>query len=175
MFDDGNINKYAPEITDEECKIVYKAIEQHSSLNIDSSGLSDRELLYCNIIRDAEMLDNLVNVMVKETIPTLLQCRGSNTQELWASEISDEVFETFVYGQPISYDIVETPAEWWLTMIGNLYNLSFKESVRIVKETRCVEKIFDRVDGKFLNCQTNNKIKLAYFAADTYINDKILI
>lgn len=175
LFEDGNIKKYAPEITDEEYKIVYKAIEQHGSLMIDSLKLTDRELLHCQIIRDADMLDNLVNVMVKESMPTLLECRGSTIQELWSSRVSDEVFETFVAMKSINYGIVDTSAEWWLTMVAYVFNLTFVESMRIVRTSKCIKKIFNRVDGRFKINQTNNKMRLAYTAVEAYIDKKISI
>lgn len=171
LIDENKIKQYSPDISDEECAIVYKAIAWHGSLSVDTLGMSSREVVHCNIIRDADMLDNLVNVMIKETMETLMGSHNYLVDELWDSVISDGVFDSFISQNSINYGIVETPADWWLAMTPYLYNINFEESLQIVKASNCIEKIFDRVDGKFQICQTNNKIKLLYLAADAYIDD----
>ena len=171
LFDENKIKQYAPEMTDDELEVVYKAIAQHGSLSVDTLGMSSREIIHCNIIRDADMLDNLTNVMIDETMQTLMGSHSETVDDLWSSVISDGVFDTFISQNSINYGIVETPADWWLAMTAYLYNLNFEESLQIVKASNCIEKIFDRVDGKFKICQTNNKIKLLYIAADAYIDD----
>lgn len=169
LFDDRNIEKFTFEISDEERKIVYKAIAMHGDLSLDESGMTEREIRHCKIIRDADMLDNVINVMVNEDMITFMNSRGAAVDEFWACDISDAVFDTFMTNESINYNIVNTPAEWWLSMVAYIFNMSLTQSLQIVKESNSIDKIFNRVIDKFCNQQTNERMKSAYMSTKSYV------
>lgn len=170
LFDDRNIERFTYEISDEEYKIVYKAIAMHGDLLLDESGMTEREICHCKIVRDADMLDNVINVMVNEDMTTFMNSRGATVDEFWSCDISDAVFDTFMTNKSINYDIVNTPAEWWLSMVAYIFNMSLIQSLQIVKESNSIDKVFNRVTDKFTNQQTNERIKSAYMSTKKYVH-----
>lgn len=173
LFEDDMIHQYAPEMSVEEMYIVYKAIAIHGDLNIDHSSLDDRQLLHLQIVRDADMLDNMVNVKLAEDVEQLMKIQKYSIEELWSSEISDDVYATFESCKSINYGIVKTPADWWVTWMAYLFNLSTPESLQIVRDTGCVKQMFDRVAGKFHSEVTNEKFEALYQVAESYIDSKM--
>lgn len=172
LFRENRILDFAPDIKPEEARVVQEAIYRHGDLILDSSDLTERELIHCQIIRDADMLDNLVNVKLNETVRNLMKIQGFSMKELWASEVTEEVFETFCNHKSINYGIVKTPADWWLTWVAYIYNLSLPESLEVVGNEKCIEKIFSRLN-KFSNKQTKKCFEQARQVAENYINKTI--
>lgn len=166
------ILRFAPDIKPEEARVVKEAIYRHGDLVLDASELTERELIHCQIIRDADMLDNMINVKLNETVRDLMKIQGFSMKVLWASEVTEEVFETFCNHKSINYGIVKTPADWWLTWIAYIYNLSLPESLKVVDSEKCIEKIFARLD-KFSNKQTKKYFEQAQQIAENYISNKI--
>lgn len=169
LFAQGRFKKYYPKLTDEEYQIVYDAIKRHGDLALETSGMSERKLIHCQIIRDADIMDNLINVKLSETVESLMKIQGFTLDQLWSSEVTQEVFDCFCSRKAINYGIVKTPADWWLTWCAYIFNLSLPESLKIVRGEECIEKIFGRLSG-FTNQRTIICFKKAQQVAENYIN-----
>lgn len=171
LFSENRIHDFATDMTDEELEIVKKAISRHGDLVLKTDDLTDRELVHCQVIRDADMLDNLANVKLGETVENLMKIQGFTLKQLEESTVTKEVFDTFCANKAIDYSIVKTPADWWLTWTAYIYNLSLAESLKVVDAHMCIERIFDRLNG-FENDETKELFDQARRVAVNFMAKK---
>ena len=92
LFDEGLIDRFVDGkcVTGHELTLVDKAIRYHSLYKLPDD-LTEEELMYCNIIRDADKVD-IFRVSVEEPINGIY---SSTREELLNSEITPEVLEAF--------------------------------------------------------------------------------
>lgn len=172
LFTEGKIFEYYPDLSGEEYLAINKAITRHGDLVLKTYDLTEGQELQCKIIRDADMLDNMVNVKLNETLVTLMKIQGYTLDQLAESEITQEVFGTFMSHHAINYGIVKTAADWWLVWSAYMYNISLPASFSIIRDTNCVDKMFEKVMSsvQFKSDETFNKLSQARQEARDYIN-----
>ena len=90
LFTDNHITDYIPGITREISDIIYTAVDTHSDYRLPEN-LDDRQLMLCNILRDADKID-ILKVNVEATMEAIYDV---TTAELKASGITPEVFAAF--------------------------------------------------------------------------------
>lgn len=56
LIEKGEINNFVDDLTDEEKEIIRLAVKNHNKYEVEE-GLTPRQLLFCNIIRDADKVD----------------------------------------------------------------------------------------------------------------------
>ena len=66
-------------------------------------------------------------------------------EELGAESISDAIFACFLNSQPILNSDRITHMDMWVSYLGYLFDMNFKESFAFLIERDCINKIIDRV------------------------------
>ena len=161
-FDHGNygvtvlketnfLNKINIDKSDYE--VVYKAIENHNQFKIND-GLTERELLFAKLIRDADKLDILYalgNIEIKEILK----------QD--DKEISIKLENDFFNNEIGNIKDIKSLNDGLVITFCYIYDINFKETYQIIYENNYYDKIYERINRKdifekYLN-HTNKYIK----------------
>ena len=134
-------------------EVVYKAIDNHNQFKIND-GLTERELLFAKLIRDADKLDILYalgNIEIKEIL------KQDN------SEISKELEKDFFNNKIGNIKDSKSSNDGLVVTFCYIYDINFKETYQIIYENNYYEKIYERINRKdifekYLN-HTNEYIK----------------
>ena len=119
--------------------------------------VDDKTLLFCNITRDADKLD----IMMKQN----KECKDTEFN------LPDDVVESF-RNRKLTYNKVEKESSDVtniLRCVAFIFDINFKESFEIIKETNIVEKKFDVIMEKF----DNDIIREIKQICDEYINERV--
>jgi len=157
---DNYIREYIE--TDEYDEIILKAIKNHNKYMIESN-LSEKEEIFCKIIRDADKLD----IMYQATVESWI----NDIERIEEQKITPEVLEQFFAKSTIDRVNVKEIIDRIVVIIAFIYDLNFKESYKILKENDCINKTFSRFN--FEKEETKEKIRKIKKILNKYINNKI--
>lgn len=136
LFIEGHIRDYL-EASKEE-KLIETAIRVHNMYRIPE-GLDERTVLFSNILRDADKIDILkVNVEVP-----LEEIYNTPTEELYQSEVTQEVMDSFYEHHAVLRSLKRTPVDNVVGHISLTYELVYPESCRIMREQGYLEKLMN--------------------------------
>lgn len=170
-FDHGD---YALKILDRDMRkyvefseydsLVKVAIRNHNKYEIEN-GLSEKELLFSKIIRDADKIDIFYEAV--EMFWNGLENQVNST------EISENVEIQFKNQTQIKREKNNNTqnVDGIIGVIAFIYDINFSESFKILKERDFINKILDRFD--FKDKKTKDKVKEIRELAYKYINEKI--
>ena len=149
LFQEGLIQLFFPETDktsptnnsqkqEESMHLLELAIREHSNYRI-REGLSKRETMFCNIIRDADKIDILrVNVETpKEVIYNV------TTEALQSAKVADAVMQSFFEEHCILRSIRESAVDNVVGHISLVYELVYPISLKIVAEQGYLEQLMD--------------------------------
>ena len=139
LFEDGLIRKFIE--TDKYDNIIKYAILNHNKINI-KEGLTDKEYLHSQIIRDADKID-IYSVLISDKKETIW-----GKEDLSEEKISDEVYRQFLEEKLINYATIKTPVDLLVCHFKYIYDLNFKESKQIIKQNRYIDKLYERFTFK---------------------------
>lgn len=151
LFDEGKICDYLPEIKAEmlhhleqkmpwqkELYLIETAIRWHSAFRLPED-LNERELLFCNILRDADKIDIFkVNVDVP-----LEAIYNVTTEELKNCEVTPEVLDSFREEHATLRSLKRTPVDHVAGHISLVYELVFPLSMKIVSEQGYLDSLLN--------------------------------
>lgn len=159
-FDHGDrgyeiIKEFINDITsDEEHKnIILKAIKNHNKIKIEN-GLTDREILFCNITRDADKLD----IMLEQAYSI-----NDSYYELKQDILGCIYNKELVKNKYISNDIDHV-----LRVISFIFDINYKYSLNIVKDI-IIAKKFELLEANIYNEEIR---KLKNFV-NSYLEERI--
>ena len=167
LFDDGLIVKFTND--ENYYNIIKKAIENHNKKAIED-GLSERELLHAKIIRDADKLDNF-RVKKEEAIEDMFPNVVNSIEELENSEISDSVYDAMMNEQCVDIKDRVYPLDFWICILGFMFNIYFKETLSIIKEKDYVNVLIDRINYVKSKDKMENIRKVLSNYIDRKLND----
>lgn len=122
-----------------EVDLIEKAIRNHNKFRI-AEDLSEREILFANIIRDADKVDILkVNVDFSDN-----DIYGISEEEVLNADISDDVLEAVIEGSAVNRALVKTPMDTIVAHASMMQELVFDLSRQIVKEQGYLVKLLDK-------------------------------
>lgn len=130
-----------------DTEIIRKAIWNHSAYRIEE-GLSERTVLFCNIIRDADKVD-IFKVIDDTPIGVIYKV---NSEDAVNSEISNDVLQAIKEQHAVLRSLKKTYADHIAGHIALAFELVFPVSLHIAKEQGHLDKLMD-----FGTC--NNKTK----------------
>ncbi len=165
LFDEGLIDKF--NIDKKYYKIIRSAILNHSTLKIEE-GLSEDEVLFSKIIRDADKLDIYYTF-----------CNYDFKSTFWYSDfdcdtINDTALEQFMNESIIDYKNVHTNADQIIVCFGYMYDFNFKYSLKYLKDMNYLEKLTEKIMKYFKSDKVKTQVKKVLRIANEYI-DKICI
>ena len=137
LFEEEMIRHFVPEDTWDD--IIRTAIARHSDFKLE--GITDsRTLLHARLIRDADKLDNC-RVKLHDD---LLIFMGVSGEEIGTQEITPVVYDTVLKDQCIYSPDRITRMDYWVSYIVYFFDINFKESLHILKDTGYVEGMLHR-------------------------------
>ena len=152
------IRKYIEE--DKYDNIILKAIKNHNKFRIEE-GLTEKELLFAKIIRDADKLD--IFYEGAEMFWTM----SEEIEDVNNSELSEKIIEAFRNNILIDRKDVTTKADGILNFIGFIFDINFKYDFEVLKKEDYINRILNKFE--FKNKITASKMIEARKIANEYI------
>lgn len=121
---------------DESYHIIRTAIWNHSAFRMEE-GLSSREKMFCNILRDGDKIDIL---KVNHDVPIEV-INNSSAEEVKKETVTPEVMEQFFEKHAILRSVKRTCIDSLVGHVALVFELVFEESLKIVKEQGYLEKL----------------------------------
>ena len=164
LFGDKEIRNFVQD--DEYDAMIYKAINNHNKFEIEK-GLSEKEMLHCKIVRDADNLDIFRAVL--ETQPEEYTHLGS--KKVAKEILSPEFFEDFKKEHVLLYAKAKTDMDIMVAIIAHIYAINFKKTWQIIQEHDYINKFVKHIHPQ--DEYTSQKMQeIADYAMD-YIKRKI--
>lgn len=151
LFQEGLLEAFGEE---EQTELLETVIRCHSLYRLPEH-LSDREVMFCNILRDADKVDIYranydtgVNVVY-----------GVTEEELRLSEITPEVYEVFCEERAIPRNIKKTVADHLVGHVALSFELIYPESLKMAQEQGYLWKLLDTAFDNPKTIQTIKEIR----------------
>ena len=142
LVEDDYIKKY---IDDKHyIEVILKAIINHNKYKIIEEGLSQEELLFAKIIRDADKLDILYE---GEKIYWNTEREKENVENGKISVKIEQQFKAERQVKKLGNERNDT-VDGLLILLSYIYDINFKETLEIIKKEDYVDKILNRFDFK---------------------------
>lgn len=150
LYEDNLIEKF--HVEEKYTNIIKTAILNHNKAKI-ADNLTEEELLFAKIIRDADKLDIFYTI-----------CKYDFESIFWYKEfddakISDKIMEQFLNEHTIHYSDIKTNADQILTFYAYIYDLNFEFSSKELKEKRYLEKFTNRVCEEFKSLEIHEQME----------------
>ena len=144
LFDEGHIRDF---IRDKKYDSIIKdAIKYHNKYEIDES-VKGKNLFFAKMIRDIDKID--IYRVVNEEFSYVF-----NTKE-----ISKNVIECFNNHKTIRNIDKKTKSDEVIAMLSFVYDINFKESFKLLKETHNIEKLYEVIKPVKESEKVFNKMK----------------
>lgn len=138
LFGGGLTDSFAPGYMQKDRGLLELAIRQHNKYRL-KEGLSGRELMFCNILRDADKIDILrVNVDVPLEI-----IYDVTTEELRNGVITQEVLDSFYRRETVLKSIRKSAVDNVVGHISLLFELVYPVSLKIARQQGYIFKMLD--------------------------------
>lgn len=162
LFQEGLIERFG--IDAENYDLIEKAVRFHSMYRIPED-LSEEELRFCKILRDADKID-----IYRANYETGVHVVYNVTeQEFLESTITPEVYEVFLEERTIPRAVKQTVADNLIGHIALSYELEYPISRIMVKEQGFYEKLLQTT---FRNEQTNSIMEKVRAKMDEWFREK---
>lgn len=145
--------------------IIKKAIGNHSKYILDESGMTEKEILHCKIIRDADKADSF-RAKTTDDIYTMANITEKDIEE---SKITDKIYNDFMNEKTILSKDRKTGIDIWISYIAFVFGFYFNSSLKLIKEKDYVNKLFNRFEYK----NDFDKMNMLKDKANSYLNDKL--
>lgn len=148
---DDYIKKY---ITDENyIDVILKAIINHNKYKVIEEGMTEEEILFAKIIRDADKLDILYEGV------EIYWNTDREKQNVENSKISVNIEQQFKAERQVKKlgNERNDTVDGLLILLSYIYDINFKETLEIINKENYVDRILDRFD--FKDEQTKEQIE----------------
>ena len=159
---DKDLRKYIE--TDQYDEIIKKAIKNHNKFKIED-GLTEEEMLYAKLIRDADKIDILY-----ESVEIFWKGRENEVEE---SVLSEKILEQIKSNSQVKREKGRhlKGIDEIMSVISLIYDINFKQSLEIIKENDYINKILNRYHMKDEN--TKNVVEEIRKNVNRYIEQKV--
>lgn len=150
--------------SDEYDDIIKIAVRNHNKYGIEG-GLTERQLLFAKLIKDADKIDILY-----ESSCIFWKDREDIVNK---SMVSNSTMEQFKQEKLIKKDKTKTPEpiDDIFTVMAFVFDINYKPSLEIIKDEDYINKIVNRYN--FIDETTKNSIEEARNIANNYIERNI--
>lgn len=143
LFEDNDIFKYYKDINKYE--IIMNSIKYHNKLDIPSN-LSNDNIKFCKLIRDADKLDILYMFSSKE----LIFIEDGN--------VTSAVKDSFDNENLVNLKDQKTESDNIIKTLAFIYDLNYKTSLKYLADNKIVEQIYNNINDKDKYSYYFNKI-----------------
>jgi hypothetical protein len=140
LFEDNIIDRFNVEEKDK--KIIKTAILNHNKAKIEE-GLDGEELLFSQIIRDADKMD-IFYTICEYDFESIFWYQGFDS-----AEISNVLMKEFSEDHFLNYSNIKTNADQIPIFYAYIFDFNFNFSLEFLKEKKYLDKFTDRVIEKF--------------------------
>lgn len=147
-------------VKDIDKQVLEIAIKYHNKYGYDTS-LTDRTILFCKIIRDADKLD-ILNLYIEKRI-----------KEVYDSKITDKIYNDIMNHRQISHKDVKTKLDRAITRIGFIFDINFVYSINYILDN----SIIDTTINILIKNNKEEKIKLEQIKKETleYLKERVMV
>ena len=146
LFSQNQIKEYTEDEKDYE--VIKKAIVNHNKYELNTNELTEREELFCKLIKDADKID-----IMYEGIEIFWK---NKEEELEKQEICDEVYKSFLNKKLIKNEMKKSELDKMVGMISFIYDFNIKQSYKYIQEKNFIEKMLNRFN--FENEETKRPV-----------------
>lgn len=164
LFQDGEIRNFITDVQYDQT--IEKAVKNHNKFQIED-GLSEREQLFCKIIRDADKLD-IFRDFLTEKLEDLVHME---TNDVSVEILSPKFYEAFREEKPLKFADCETNMDFLVCILAFIYDFNFKETLALIGEQDYMTRIVQRINAK--DPLTREYLKELNKYANAYIKKKI--
>ena len=125
-------------LDESDYEVVYKSIKNHNKFTIEPN-LTEKELLFSKLIRDADKLDILYSLGNKNIKKILRQDN---------SVISKKLETSFFNNQIGNIKDSKSKNDGLVITFCYIYDINFKITHQIIKENKYYDKIYERINRK---------------------------
>jgi putative nucleotidyltransferase with HDIG domain len=161
LFEDKLIEKF--KVEEKYYNIVKKAILNHNKIAIED-GLNDEELLFSKIIRDADKLD-IFQIICEYDFESIFWYKDFSVEK-----INDKIIKDFLNGNCINYKDIKNNADQIVCFYDYIYDLNYKFSLEILKESKYLEEFTARVIQNFKSEEIHFKVNKLLEVAIKYLD-----
>lgn len=165
LFEDNMIREFIKE--DKYDKILEKAIANHSKYLLDSTDMTDQELLHAQIIRDADKLDSFR----AKSIEDIYTMSNITEEEIISSSVSKNIYNDFLEEKTILSKDRKTGLDIWVSYIAFVFGLYFDVSLKYLKDKDYVNILFDKFT--YQSDLAQKQMQELKNKANEYLNKKI--
>lgn len=128
LFIDGLLGTFV-DLNDGDNRLIEIAIRNHNAYTI-AQGLSERELTFCKIIRDADKID----ILRANSEFTLEEVYNVSTYDVRNSIVSDDVMKAFDEEHAVLRNLKKTAPDYRVGIISLMYELEYPISYKVLLE-----------------------------------------
>ncbi len=136
LFDDGMIRQFVEDDSADE--IISKAVLYHNRYALPDD-LTQEELLYCNMIRDADKIDNFRGFHEND----FYSFHERTPEEVQSSVISDAIVDCFRLHQTIPFKLIQTAADFFLLPYALYFGIVYPPSLALAGEQGNYHKMLE--------------------------------
>lgn len=163
LFRQGKIREF---VADSSCDGLIECAVRYHSLYRLPEGLDEREMMFCDIIRDADKVDILrVNV---EFAPEDIY--NVSSEILRNDEVTPEVMQSFFEEHATLRSLKKTAVDHLAGHISLIYELVYHYSVKVMAEQGFLEKM---LDFKSENPHTREQFKTIAERINVYVEKRL--
>lgn len=163
LFNDGFIDKF--NIDEKNYLLIKKAVYLHNKKDLPD-GLSDKERLFCEMLRDADRID----------IYRVLSSK-KDKKAVFDSVSNESILESFYNGDSIDLKDIKTKGDRVVLRLGFVNLFSFPESGNVLKELGYLDDYINSIEVKSdveeLFNSLIQKIRLSLEGEKKYVRQKI--
>lgn len=161
LFEDNLIKNF--KIEEKYYKVIKLAVLNHNKNKIDEN-LSEEELLYAKIIRDADKLD-IFYTICEYDFPSIFWF-----QDFKCGKISDLIMKQLTEAHTINYADIKTNADQISIFYAYIYDFNFAYSLKYLKLKKYLEIFTDRVIENFNNKEVEMQVRKMLEISNNYLN-----
>lgn len=136
LFTDGNIRMFTDDSSEDE--LLEKTIRLHNYY-ILPDDLTERELLFVNLLRDADKID----IIKVNCITPRSEIYDIPEADFRASTISQDVYEDIISEHNVDRNHSKTPADYIIGHIAFVYGLVYRQSFIEVRQQGYLDEMLD--------------------------------
>ena len=140
-------------------KLVYVAIQNHNKLNLPVE-LSEQELKFAKLIRDADKLD-ILKVLTDYYSNINAESNHTLTWELpKGKSVSDAVSKEILAGELVSKKNVISDIDVKIMQLSWVYDINYRPTFELLVKNRYLESIYDSLPKNDLIIEIHRKVKI---------------
>lgn len=138
LFDEGHIRDFVEDPSEDG--LMERAIALHGAYELPS-GLSERELLFCQLLRDADKADIFRVYAAYSDHPEIIW--NVSREKFERSKLTDEVYEMALTRKSIPTSIKKEPLDFYVGGLAMYFDVNFAVTRKLILEQGYLAKFMD--------------------------------